>query len=210
GRGTEKSSTALPTGGPQEIGPPRTANPHCFPQAVEGNCDFALTAAESGSKFAMDGIAGTAWSSFARGRRAAQVRPEVPPDSRPFGPPEPLHSGCRAAGRFVGAPAAPPGTPHARCGRPPSTGSWQGLGTFQNGYAGTSPVLVNHCVSVKLAMFASPPIRVPLPDQPTPPNGITGSSATVWSLMCTIPAGMRSARSTARITSRVMIPSDRP
>ena len=55
-----------------------------------------------------------------------------------------------------------------------------------------------------------PPCREPVPDSPTPPNGISASSLTVWSLMCTSPDGIRSASSRPFITSRVRMPSDRP
>ena len=43
-----------------------------------------------------------------------------------------------------------------------------------------------------------------------PPNGVLASSSTVCSLMCTIPVGMRRARSRPRITSLVKMPSDKP
>src|SRR5205085_2410526 len=66
-------------------------------------------------------------------------------------------------------------------------------------------------VSVKASMLAAaPPKRVPVPLAPTPPKGATASSFTVWSLMCTMPLGMRSANCSPAYTSRVRIPSESP
>ncbi len=46
------------------------------------------------------------------------------------------------------------------------------------------PCIVSHWVSVNASMLAvAPPNRDPVPDAPTPPNGATASSLTVWSLM---------------------------
>jgi hypothetical protein len=55
---------------------------------------------------------------------------------------------------------------------------------FQKGYRAVSFWRVTHWMSVKDSMLASaPPIRLPLPEFPTPPKGIWASSATVWSLL---------------------------
>ena len=64
----------------------------------------------------------------------------------------------------------------------------------QKGYCGGSARTVTHCISVNASMFATgPPKRDPVPEEPTPPNGTLASSLTVWSLICTMPVGMRSA-----------------
>ena len=48
------------------------------------------------------------------------------------------------------------------------------------------------------------------PRRPTPPNGALASSLTVWSLMWTMPVGMRSAIASPAMTSLVTMPSDSP
>ena len=73
-----------------------------------------------------------------------------------------------------------------------------------------SPRMVTQRVSVKASALAPPPKRAPVPEEPTPPNGMFASSSTVCSLMCTIPLGIRLARSRPRITSLVRMPSDSP
>src|SRR4030095_5617652 len=80
----------------------------------------------------------------------------------------------------------------------------------QNGYGAMLPPPVSHCVSVNASRLASgPPNREPVPDAPTPPNGTFASSATVCSLMCTIPDGTASATCIANPTSP-RIPNDNP
>ena len=70
--------------------------------------------------------------------------------------------------------------------------------------------MVTQRVSVNASRLAVPPKRAPVPEAKTPPNGVFGASSTVWSLMCTMPVGIRRARSRPRITSAVRMPRDRP
>ena len=60
-----------------------------------------------------------------------------------------------------------------------------------------SPWTVTQRVSVNASRLAVPPKRVPVPESKMPPKGMFGSSSTVWSLMCTMPVGMRRASSIA-------------
>jgi hypothetical protein len=70
--------------------------------------------------------------------------------------------------------------------------------------------MVTQRVSVNASRLALPPKRAPVPEARTPPNGVFGASSMVWSLMWTIPVGIRRARSRPRITSRVRMPRDSP
>ncbi|MNV90180.1 hypothetical protein D3C71_1845380 [compost metagenome] len=51
---------------------------------------------------------------------------------------------------------------------------------------------------------------VPLPEAPTPPNGLITSSFTVWSLMCSRPVRRRSPSVSARPTLLETIAIDSP
>lgn len=54
-----------------------------------------------------------------------------------------------------------------------------------------------------------PPNR-PYPDDFTPPKGAWGSSATDWSLMCTMPVRTRRAKLSPWVAFSVMMPQVRP
>src|SRR4029453_9635460 len=80
----------------------------------------------------------------------------------------------------------------------------------QNGYGLGLSLIVTHCQLVNSSQLAGPPIRVPLPDAPVPPKGTCGSSATVWSLMCSKPVRSRLPSASARPTDLENTPADRP
>src|SRR5262249_55733314 len=79
----------------------------------------------------------------------------------------------------------------------------------QNGYGCGALVTVTQRSSVNSSTTAVPPNR-PKPLSLTPPNGICGSSPTVWSLTWTIPASICCASARPRSASWVMIPEDNP
>jgi len=139
--------------------------------------------------------------------------------------PLPGGAGRDAAVRPVGlVAAAGAGPAHARgrprtslTGRVPAAPGTEGSGNpdrngpDQNGNCAGWLRTVSQRVSVNASMLAwAPPKREPVPEAPVPPKGAFASSFTVWSLMCTMPVGILSASSTARIASRVTMPSDRP
>src|SRR4029450_13608215 len=80
----------------------------------------------------------------------------------------------------------------------------------QNGYGLGLSLIVTHCQLVNSSQLAGPPMRVPLPDAPVPPNGICGSSATVWSLMWSRAVRSRLPSASARPTDFENTPADRP
>ena len=68
-----------------------------------------------------------------------------------------------------------------------------------------------HRVSVYASILAAAvPKRDELPELRTPPKGTCASSRSVWSLMCEVPVGMRSANASPVATSAVKMPNARP
>src|SRR4029434_4918404 len=80
----------------------------------------------------------------------------------------------------------------------------------QNGHGFGSSLIGAHCQFVNSSQLAGPPMRVPLPDAPVPPNGMCGSSATVWSLMWSRPVRSRLPSASARPTDFENTPAERP
>src|SRR5215470_19642370 len=80
----------------------------------------------------------------------------------------------------------------------------------QNGYGLGLSLIVTHCQCVNSSQLAGPPMRVPLPEAPVPPNGTCGSSATVWSLICRRPVLRRLPIAIARPTLAENTPADNP
>ncbi len=76
--------------------------------------------------------------------------------------------------------------------------------------AAASPARCSPAVRHPQTSAVAPPNREPVPEAPTPPNGATASSLTVWSWICTMPLGIRSASASALGTSAPRMPGDSP
>ena len=142
--------------------------------------------------------------------RAGDLRPRLarPPD---------LDAGVHAGPAVLIAEATGL-RPHVRSQElraPALSGRGMGFGAcrpgLRTGMGAMSPRMVTQRVSVKASRLAVPPKRVPVPGvQDAAERRVRPRRRPVCSLMCTIPVGMRRARSRPRMTSLVRMPSDRP